>query len=298
MKMNMRTNSLKSRRGMQGIGLGGVVWLLITLALAAGAFSLAGPLAVRQVAERGGSVTAFTAVRELYIYDAGSPHGRLARRTTVARFPSGAVAFIGENFDASGRLVFKWRKIKQPNGQESLVYDDVDSVVRWPQPPQWIANIRKNHHPKAATNCAIGPESLVGHGTVRGIPVDIVKFPSPAPGGADATLWSAPGLGCQILQSRSQVRERDGTLHLTAEVRLVSLTLGEPNVALLSLPATYESVGPSEGLQREVAFRGLPWTNREQTLGVQWDARYAKLKKGDWGLKPAQTGAKSKTSRK
>lgn len=257
-----------------------VLWVLATLALAAGIFFAAQQLMFQHIARAQVKATPFTLEMESYEFSDGLPETLIAKET-VARRSDGATARV----DSMGGIVGLQageteRHILYLDGHALDVFDGVQSVVRFPQLSLKAMAFRKEEIVSPPENCVFLGDSLVGYGTIRGYKVAKVK--NMAIGQRTVTAWLAPELGCEQLQYQVEENEADGTTKVTSETRAVSLVTGEPDPKFFDVPDSYNSVQPSLALRKEADKLGAPWNDAMQQEATRADAAY-------WGVKPPKT---------
>lgn len=281
--MNLRSGARGKIRTIRPYGM----WLFIVAVVAAAGYYLSQPLATEYIAHAQVAVTPFTLHQEFYSFDAQHPDGRLALQLTVARRSDGATAQINQNFNLGGSPEGSLRVVKLPDGGEFVIYDDIASFVRSPQPPAWIVAMRKEAILNPPSNCVSPGETLAGYDQIQGNRVAIVDSP-PFPGGTKYTAWAAPGMGCQTLESLSEAKQPDGTFGSVGKTKLVSVTMTEPDASLFDVPSNHQAVMPSQALHNEVGHLGEPWNNNLETMARNQDASYLKKASGQWGTPPKQ----------
>jgi len=88
------------------------------------------------------------------------------------------------------------------------------------------------------------------------------------------TSWRAPGLNCEELYYRSEVKQRDGSRKLAVEMTTSVLLVGDPDPALFAIPDFVE-VEPPSGILSLVASNGLPLpeADRDRLIVLARNAR-------------------------
>jgi hypothetical protein len=194
-------------------------------------------------------------------------------RETIARRSDGTsvllTSVLGRVGLDSGETA---RKITFVDGRIVTVVDSVGAKTTWPRmSAQGIAQMkaRLSHPPP---NCVFPGDTLTGYGRVIGFETASVKW-LPI-GNYEHTEWRAPGLGCQSLQYKIEVKGSDETLKLLAEGRATSLKVGEPDPQLFDEGVGYVELKPSDMLRRQVQKLGIPWDSDMQHWGEERDKVY------------------------
>jgi hypothetical protein len=110
-------------------------------------------------------------------------------------------------------------------------------------------------------------ENLIGKDAVLGHAADVVST------SFTGTVWRAPDLGCETVQSREGYKHNGGFM-LEAETRAISLKLGEPDPRLFDEGKSYAELKPSDLLRREMASVGIPWDDNLQQHADRDDKLY------------------------
>lgn len=259
-------------------------WLAAIIALVIVGWLLFEPLKVQYVAHAQASLNPFTIQKDLYAFDEQTPDGWLALKETTARRSDGATARISKALSRDGSFQGQMRVVDLPNGQEFIVYDDVQEFVRPARPPGWVVTMRKNALLHPPSNCITPGQTLTGYGTIQGVKVAIIKpLPTDSP---KVTLWEAPSLGCQVLESKDEAAQADGTYALQGQTKLVSIATGEPDANLFTVPADYHSVMPSVALHDEWNHIGRPWSDKIAKIASGQDSVYLQHLSGHWPAPP------------
>ena len=91
-----------------------------------------------------------------------------------------------------------------------------------------------------------------GRTALFGQPVNAV---GPGTLGSGGERWVAPALECKELQWQNATLQSDGSRKIDFEGKLVSFTLGEPDVRHFELGVSYAEITRSELLRRQMGGR-------------------------------------------
>lgn len=150
------------------------------------------------------------------------------------------------------------RRLSFSNGIMQTVYDDVQTVSTSQMSGVEMQN-RWKASPDPAANCATSingihqphPSTVLGTDSRFGVPV--VKVLN----GSDLTVWMAPSLGCVILEhSVDWEPSHPGTNK--SELKVDSITRGEPDSSLFRVPSTYTEMPPSQAKALHLRFAHVP----------------------------------------
>lgn len=209
----------------------------------------------------------FTITNELWDYShmAG---GELVSRSTKARRSDGTTANI--SYSSTGeRSNPRVRDIALPDGRSSEVFDLIQAVVDWPAPADHLAAAKFRLEPP---DCVNEGWYVAGHGSLLG--EKVVMLAQVPRGSAGTTMVRAPRVDCESLEYLTTRVQSDGAFKLLSRNKLVSLKIGEPDLALFRVPANYKSLTPSQA-QKEMAEKlGFAWTAEDAKRAAEQDAAY------------------------
>jgi hypothetical protein len=246
----------------------GLSWSVITVVLMIIIFFVSQHFTISHIARAAVQVIPFTLKLESYTFEK-TPQGELFHRTTVARRSDGATVLVGTSFGLLGLARGTTaRKVILPDGQAFSVVDGVAAFTKWPQRSEARLAAFKEQSFNPPANCVIGNENFVGYGTVLAHKVMVTSHMF---GRDKETHWRAPEFLCERLQSRVETQQPDGSFTPASETRPVSLTMGEPDPTLFEIPSYYQSLKPSEVLQKDAARLGIPWDKSLEDDGQNLD---------------------------
>lgn len=256
---------------------GRAAWGILLLTLAVATFYLVQPLTVARIARAQVKVMPFTIQQEQYAFNGQFPRGTLVGKVTTAVRSDGSTVAIGDVFGQLGFAAQETsRSITLSDGRRYMIFDGIQSMLPVLRFSAKDLAIRKEAMLNASSNCAYPGYTPIGYGEMQGYKVDILKW-LPPPGNTSTifTVWKAPELGCETVQSRDQERQPDGSLKTIAETRLVNVALGEPDPSLFEIPSNYATVKPSDAMRKEANRLGKPWTDFDQKIADRDDAALA-----------------------
>ena len=228
---------------------------------------------IRHIAKAQTPATPFTLTVEGYDFQE-SVEGKLFLKKTVAMRSDGATVLLQNIGGPVGlQLGDVSRKIQFTDGQRLTIFDSVATFTKWPLPPELTIARIKEATLRPPANCVFpNPnKSLVGHEAVMNHDAVMVRTTI---GKGRFTQWRAPDLQCETLRSQSEDQQPDGSFKLVAEVKPISLVIGEPNPHLFEVPANYTSVTPSESMRREAARVGWSWSADMDREAQRHDDQY------------------------
>jgi len=173
----------------------------------------------------------------------------------LARKSDGTTARIEEGDKSRVRDVFL------PDGTAVSVFDTIRARVTWPgkvsrqgvegEPlPGCDVNRAAD-----ASDRASGVEFLLGQ---------VVTVTETTMGGTVITSWRAPGLDCEELYYRSEVKQASGSRKLVVEMMTGVLLLGDPDPELFTIDPNFVEVRPPSNVLSLVGSNGLPLPEDER----------------------------------
>jgi len=166
----------------------------------------------------------------------------------LARQSDGTTVRIEKGDQSTVRDVFR------RDGTAVSVFDKLKAKVTWPGlvtrqgvETQPLPGCDVNHAADI-TDRPTGVDSVLGQ---------VVAVSEMTMGSTVITSWRAPGLNCEELYYRSEVKQRDGSRKLAVEMTTSVLLVGDPDPALFAIPDFVE-VEPPPRFLRLVASDGLP----------------------------------------
>lgn len=238
---------------------------------ASGRPELAGERARRAVAAMPASfqspastaATPFTLVKEIVSFQ-HSTKGELHRSQTVAVRSDGSRSVTETILGKVGisRSELK-RSLRFADGRRVTQFLALGVKNTWPSLDEAaVAERRARSYAVEAANCLIPGWTAVGVDTIQQQPVTILSHTSDDLAWK-LTVWSAPQLGCEDLRQLAYDRQTDGTFTLTAEMKTLSLRIGEPDTSLFEEPSGLREVSPLEVGQLLVRKYALPMSDKQ-----------------------------------
>jgi len=197
--------------------------------------------------------------------------GDLAKVETQAQRSDGATVVVVTTYRTPVPSTF--RAIRLPDGTRLRLVDAISAKSTCRPKHREVAPVRDTLSIARRPPDCLGPlDKLLGRTTLFGQLVDVVKTWDRGSGGEE---WLAPALGCKEFQWQNATMQSDGSRRIDLEAKLLSFTLGEPDVRLFDLDARYTEIKPSELRRRELKAAGVHWNPELAKESVQEDERYA-----------------------
>ena len=183
------------------------------------------------------------------------PAGNLAAvQTQAQRSDSATVTVVTRYRTPVPRTL---REIRLPDGTSVRLVDAISAKSTCRPKHREVAPVRETlYSAPRPPNCLGALDKLLGRTALFGQPVNVVGTWDLGSGGE---RWVAPALGCKELQWQNATLQSDGSRRIDFEGKLVSFTLGEPDVRLFDLGASYAEMKPSELLRRQLEAAGVHW---------------------------------------
>ena len=199
------------------------------------------------------------------------PAGNLAAvQTQAQRSDSATVTVVTRYRTPVPRTL---REIRLPDGTSVRLVDAISAKSTCRPKHREVAPVRETlYSAPRPPNCLGALDKLLGRTALFGQPVNVVGTWDLGSGGE---RWVAPALGCKELQWQNATLQSDGSRKIDFEGKLVSFTLGEPDVRLFDLGVSYAEIRPSELLRRQIVAAGVHWNSELAKEGVREDERYA-----------------------
>jgi len=200
-----------------------------------------------------------------------NPAGNLASVQTQAQRFDGTTVIVEKMYRTPVPRTL--RSIKLPDGTSIRLVDALSAKSTCRPKHREVAPARETlYSAPRPPNCLGALDKLLGHTTLFGQPVNVVGTWDLGSGGE---RWVAPALGCKELQWQHATVQSDGSRRIDFEGKLVSFTLGEPDVRLFDLGASYAEIKPSELLRRQMEAAGVQWNPELAKEGVREDEGFA-----------------------
>ncbi|HMD33871.1 MAG TPA: hypothetical protein VKH42_02835 [Vicinamibacterales bacterium] len=179
------------------------------------------------------------------------------KKTTyvLARQSDGTTVRIEKGDKSAVRDVF------HDDGTAVSVFDTFKAKVTWPGKvsrqgveAEPLPGCDVNHAANTSDQPA-GVESVLGQ---------VVAVTETTMGGIVITSWRAPGLDCEELYYRSEVKQTNGSRKLVVEMTTSVLLLGDPDPVLFIIDPSFVEVPPPSRILTLVGSNGLPLPEDER----------------------------------
>jgi hypothetical protein len=168
------------------------------------------------------------------------------------------------------------RKVTMIDGFSVWLIDSLRLKTSWPKMTSTEARnelaLMANHEPDCGFDQAhiIGRESVGGQKTFITVSdVDLVR---------QSTVWYAPELGCQALQSKTTLKG-DGTV--LVEGRLIKAFVGEPDARLFDLGDNYRDVSATDLIAGRLQAIGWKMNSEIRRMAASQDRERKQVIRGE-----------------
>lgn len=232
-----------------------------SLYLAAALAVMASPILWRSLATRY-KVHAASNPQPVTVQQHNEITGPNVGKAAILELRTVAVRSDGSRVDVTREPRKGWitREISFANGTVQTVYDDVKTVST-----SQVSSAEMQNHwktlPDPQASCAAPingvkpPHPSVVKGTEVRLGIPVVRIFT----GSNLTVWMAPSLGCLALEHSVDWDSSHPGTNLS-ELKVDTVTLGDPDPALFSIQPTYTEMLPSQAQALHLRFASVPDT--------------------------------------